>query len=88
MDCTEIVRANKRNVYIPVFNVETGKYEDKLPYIAYQRERQTYDCRCKAGTIFTNNTEFKNHVKSECHKRWLQNYEAYYKGGRFARRNS
>ena len=47
--------------YIPQFCENTDTYYDKSPYKPYEKNRISYKCRCKAGVIFTNNNQFKQH---------------------------
>ena len=37
-----------------------------------------YECRCRAGSTFTGNTGFKQHIKSKTHKDFIKNYKKYY----------
>ena len=66
-------------IYKPDFNENTDTYVDKSPYKKYQRKCKHYECRCKAGTTFYNNASFKQHIKSQTHKEFIQNYSRYYK---------
>ena len=38
-----------------------------------------YTCRCKWGSEWQDNTGYKNHIKSETHKRFVREYHIYYK---------
>ena len=69
----------EKNIYIPDFDEDTGKYKDKSPYIPYQRRTPTYQCRCKSGAQFHNNALYKQHVKSETHRHFIENYHNYFK---------
>ena len=69
----------EKNIYIPDFHEETGKYKDKSPYIPYQRRTSTYQCRCKSGAQFYNNMSYKQHIKSETHRHFITNYHNYFK---------
>ena len=62
-----------------VFNFNTGKYEDKIPYEPYQRNRPIYECRCRSGFFFNKTNEFNQHIKTSTHLHFIQNYENYYK---------
>ena len=66
-------------IYIPEFNFNTGKYEDKIPYEPYQRNRPIYECRCRSGFFFNKTNEFNQHIKTSTHLHFIQNYENYYK---------
>lgn len=66
-------------IYRPSFDINKGIYIDKSPYKPYERNRITYECRCCAGKSFTNNTQFKSHIKSQTHKEFVKNYPKYYK---------
>ena len=54
-------------IYIPEFNFNTGKYQDKIPYEPYQRNRPIYECRCRSGFFFNKTNEFNQHIKTSTH---------------------
>ena len=60
------------DIYEPEFNPDTGEYEDKSPYRKYQRKM--FECRCSAGTYLKNNTQFKQHIRSQTHQNYIENY--------------
>jgi hypothetical protein len=60
--------------YEPIFDPEINAFSDKSPWSDYQRNRHTYTCQCKSGTIFGDKTTFSSHIKSQCHKKWLIRY--------------
>jgi len=60
--------------YIPEFNIETQKYEDKCP-IPVRARGFIYKCKCtNTGTIFTTLTEFNTHRKNKGHREFIENY--------------
>lgn len=67
----------EQKIYKPDFDIETGAYKDKCPYIGNFTE--TYQCRCKSGATFNTSASFKQHIKSQHHKHWISNYKHYYK---------
>jgi len=67
-----------RCIYIPKFDEKTDEYIDVSPYKKYERNPIQYECRCRAGSIMTNTTTFKQHVKSKTHKDFIKNYKKYY----------
>jgi len=73
----QIITVNK-DIYIPSFNEELDEYIDISPYKRYERNCIQYECRCRAGSIITGNTGFKQHIKSKTHKDYIKNYKKYY----------
>mgnify|MGYP006076025799 CR=1 FL=1 len=67
------------DIYIPVFDENTGEYIDKSPYKPYERNRVRFECRCCAGKSFATNAQFKSHIKSQTHQEFIKNYSKYYK---------
>jgi len=67
------------DIYIPVFDENTGEYIDKSPYKPYERNRVRFECRCCAGKSFVTNAQFKSHIKSHTHQEFIKNYPKYYK---------
>ena len=67
------------DIYIPVFDENTGEYIDKSPYKPYERNRVRFECRCCAGKSFATNAQFKSHIKSHTHQEFIKNYSKYYK---------
>ena len=74
-----IITRTTNLIYIPEFNFNTGKYEDKIPYERYQRNRPIYECRCRSGFFFNKTNEFNQHIKTSTHLYFIQNYLNYYK---------
>ena len=66
-------------IYKPVFNEESGGFMDVCPYKPHERNRIHYQCRCKAGTNITSRGEFNQHIKSQTHRTFIDNYAEYYK---------
>ena len=66
-------------LYDPTFDTETGNYVDKCPYRKNERNRKIYQCNCKAGSIIHNRISYNSHIKSECHKNYLSNYDVFKK---------
>jgi hypothetical protein len=60
--------------YIPEFNIDTQKYEDKCP-IPPRAKGFLYKCKCtNEGTIFRLPSEFKVHCKNKTHKLFIEYY--------------
>ena len=60
--------------YEPVFDENTGSYKDEQPWPIYFRgPKDQYICRCN-GFEFGSNTKFNQHKKTNCHKKWLEQY--------------
>jgi len=60
--------------YIPDFNIDTKKYEDKCP-IPPRAKGFLYKCKCtNEGTLFTCLSEFNVHRKNKGHKLFIENY--------------
>lgn len=68
----------QKNIYIPSFDENLDEYIDKSPYKPYIRNPIQYECRCRAGSTFTGNSGFKQHIKSKTHKDFILNYKKYY----------
>ena len=66
-------------IYKPHFDVEKDEFVDKSPYLPYERRCVRYECRCRAGSCFTGNAQFKQHTKSKTHKDFILFYKKYYK---------
>jgi len=66
-------------IYKPTFDESTGIFVDSCPYKLYERDRITYECRCKAGSSFTSRSEFNQHIRSMVHKDFIKYYDKYYK---------
>jgi len=66
---------NPSKLYEPIFDIETGSYIDSCPYVKYKRTpKQIYMCKCNSTSLFTNLTEYTNHIKTANHKKYLENY--------------
>ena len=60
--------------YIPEFNIDSQKYEDKCPIPPYAKGF-IYKCKCtNKGTIFTTSSVFKKHFENKEHKLFIENY--------------
>lgn len=60
--------------YVPEFNIDTQKYEDKCP-IPPRAKGFLYRCKCtNAGTLFTSLSEFTVHRKNKGHKEFIDHY--------------
>jgi hypothetical protein len=60
--------------YVPEFNINTKKYEDKCP-IPPRAKGFLYRCKCtNAGTLFTSLSEFTVHRKNKGHKEFIDHY--------------
>jgi hypothetical protein len=65
---------SEAQTYIPEFNIQNQKYEDKCPIPARARGF-IYKCKCtNTGTIFTSLTEFNIHRKNRGHKDFIEHY--------------
>ena len=69
----------QKEIYKPSFDENEDKFIDKCPYKLREKNRIQYQCRCKAGSTFTSRQEFIQHVKSQTHKTFIDNYSEYYK---------
>ena len=76
-DSNQIVSIT-RCIYIPKFDESKDEYIDVSPYKPYERNAIQYECRCRAGSVLTNTTTFKQHIKSKTHKDFIKNYKKYY----------
>tara|TARA_B110000046_G_C12990190_1_gene397500 strand:+ start:342 stop:770 length:429 start_codon:yes stop_codon:yes gene_type:complete len=61
--------------YTPQFNENSGKFEDKSPFVKGERKCIQYKCSCKSGTLFSGYSQWKNHIKSKTHQEYIVNYE-------------
>jgi hypothetical protein len=61
--------------YTPQFNENSGKFEDKSPFVKRERKCIQYKCSCKSGTLFSGYSQWKNHIKSKTHQEYIVNYE-------------
>ena len=61
--------------YSPQFNENSGKYEDKSPFVKGERKCIQYKCSCKSGTLFSGYSQFQQHIKSKTHQEYIDNYE-------------
>ena len=66
----QLARIESR-IYKPEYDVNTGCYKDKCPYLPYQRQRIRYDCECGSNSYFHTRSKYKTHIQSKIHKRWL-----------------
>ena len=60
--------------YIPEFNPDTGKYQDKVPWVWGATAHNSYQCFCN-GYILENRAKFMSHCKGKGHKKALENYQ-------------
>ena len=67
------------HIYKPIFDGDKNIFVDKCPYRAYEKNKLTYDCRCKAGCTFSSIGQFNQHIKTKTHKEYIKNYDKYYK---------
>ena len=66
-------------IYEPTFCPDTATYIDVCPYKKYERNCKIFNCNCKAGTILSGRANFYAHIKSDCHKTWVQQYALFKK---------
>jgi hypothetical protein len=63
------------NIYKPVFNNQTLKYEDVNPIPPRTRGRQ-YKCLCKhSKVVYTTTSQLNQHLDTKDHIRYVQDYE-------------
>ena len=62
--------------YIPMFNVDTGTYEDNIPSTSkvFLDKYKNGVCCCN-GNIFTKRVQFKNHLNTITHIKWLESFK-------------
>ena len=63
------------HIYKPIFDGDKNIFVDKCPYRAYEKNKLTYDCRCKAGCTFSSIGQFNQHIKTKTHKEYIKNYD-------------
>ena len=66
-------------IYEPTFCPDTDTYIDVCPYKKYERNCKIFNCNCKAGTILSGRANFYAHIKSDCHKTYVQQYALFKK---------
>jgi len=59
--------------YEPTFDPQNDTYFDKCPFVANSRNNPYYKCQCN-GFTFNKRVQFNQHVKSSCHKNYIENY--------------
>ena len=69
----EIV-STQTKIYKPEFNTNTGEYYDKPPFKKYERGIP-HKCNCKIGKLFNNLTQYNQHIKTQTHQNYIQNYK-------------
>ena len=74
----QIVASNLK-IYEPQFDEDEDRYIDTNPFKKYERSIISYECKCRAGTCFTNNTQYKQHIKTKTHKKFIENYKLFHK---------
>ena len=61
-------------VYKPVYDEDTGLYNDECPYKKYSRDQYiTYTCPCISGRTLNNRQQFLQHFNSKTHTCWREN---------------
>jgi len=61
--------------YSPQFNIDTGNYEDKSPFVRNQRGGQVHMCPCRhSNKGFHNYSGWKLHINNDFHKTYITNY--------------
>jgi hypothetical protein len=61
--------------YSPQFNIDTGMYEDKSPFVRNQRGGQIHICPCRhSNKGFHNYSGWKLHINNDFHKTYITNY--------------
>tara|TARA_Y100001970_G_scaffold213241_1_gene260511 strand:- start:1134 stop:1490 length:357 start_codon:yes stop_codon:yes gene_type:complete len=61
-------------IYEPQFNTDTDQYYDKSPFKKYERGI-THKCPCKIGKLFSNLTQYNQHIKTKTHQNYIMNYK-------------
>ena len=74
-----IVKTIEVRRYTPSFDPDSGLYKDILPYKHRERNRITYACPCKSGTMFSSTPQFRSHINSTCHQNYIENYSFFQK---------
>ena len=74
-----IVKTIEVRIYTPSFDPDSGLYKDILPYKHRERNRITYACPCKSGTMFSSTPQFRSHINSTCHQNYIENYSFFKK---------
>ena len=66
-------------IYEPQFDEDEDCYKDTNPYKKYERSIISYECKCRAGACFTNSSQYKQHIKTKTHKKFIDNYKLFHK---------
>ena len=69
----EIV-STQTKIYKPEFDTENDNYYDKSPFKKYERGIP-HKCNCKIGKLFNNLTQYNQHIKTQTHQNYIQNYK-------------
>ena len=59
--------------YKPEFNSDDGVYVDKCPFARNSRNNPWHKCPCN-GFEFNKTIKFNSHIKSACHRNYIENY--------------
>tara|TARA_B100001093_G_C26781083_1_gene994658 strand:- start:1143 stop:1553 length:411 start_codon:yes stop_codon:yes gene_type:complete len=80
IECRTIT-ITKKSVYAPEFDPETNEYYDKEYFYdkGLRGLKTIYTCRCRWGSEWQSNQEYKQHIKSDTHKSFIKDYHIYYK---------
>ena len=60
-------------IYKPDFNSDNDSYLDDCPFPPNSRNNPWYKCPCN-GYEFNKRINFNSHIKSACHKNYVENY--------------
>jgi len=64
-------------VYIPEFNPQTNKYQDKCPF-EKRKAGSKMVCHCRhQDDVFNTVSQFNAHIKHQFHKDWVNAYDKY-----------
>ena len=75
-------------VYLPIWNAESGVYEDYEPFEA-RRPANYHVCNCQnKKSYFKNMSEHKTHIKNKGHQLWVQSFEGLHTHEEFKRLTS
>lgn len=62
-------------LYEAELDPETGEYIDKNPYGKGKgKPRPIIKCGCISGTLISTRAGFNQHIKTQAHRNWLENY--------------
>ena len=60
-------------IYKPTYNPDTNTFYDDCPFLPNSRNNPWYKCSCN-GYEFNKRINFNSHIKSACHKNYIEHY--------------